>query len=420
MNPQSNATIVHNAMPEQLNRRRAKRSSVDEGAQRMAKRLSLDKESQVLRVEFSSSKPHAAVAYDTAGKTPTQLDRRRPSRLSLEESVYPRPKRLSLERADLMSSLKPPTAADQDAIRTTKNQFCCPRRATWPSTEKISPRRAKRLSLERDKPLSQSLRLSPAASQHLVHLIEPDGADCEPSCAATARTALCVPNWDVQEVFVHDSPAHYPLAKTSVFVPQASAVNIAVRISAVLRERSIAATYIAAKAHCVCRSSVKFMVRLHRGRGKKYNHGIIVEVQRKKGFDLGYDQDVHAILVAAEGPTLGRRGLGVHVEQSRAAYEDQIHTLADEAEQLRKAHENPIRTCQDHINFQVCPDQVFPSTPQVPRHIYFQTELMQFETKLIPEEGTYFPSLCSDAVKCFRSPFNHSPFHHHPVPEVLD
>lgn len=109
--------------------------------------------------------------------------------------------------------------------------------------------------------------------------------------------------WRVRESTVRTLPSFYPLEKSSVFVPRASASAIAARIATVLRDRSIVAWYDAqnAEADCVSKSRVEFRVRLYRGRGHEFKQGIIVELQRRAGFAMSYFQDVYAILDAAEG-----------------------------------------------------------------------------------------------------------------------
>lgn len=108
-------------------------------------------------------------------------------------------------------------------------------------------------------------------------------------------------HWNVREYNVRTLPSFYPLEKSAVFVPHASANTIATRIVAVLQDRSIAASYDTqnAKVDCVSETRVEFRIRLYRGRGEEYKHGIIVEVQRRVGFELSYIQDVYAILDAA-------------------------------------------------------------------------------------------------------------------------
>mmetsp|Transcript_6596 Transcript_6596/g.10030 ORF Transcript_6596/g.10030 Transcript_6596/m.10030 type:complete len:411 (+) Transcript_6596:90-1322(+) len=97
-------------------------------------------------------------------------------------------------------------------------------------------------------------------------------------------------------------PEFHPLERTAVFVPNASVPDVASRISNVLRERSIQATYdnSKAKAKCMTVDQVDFRIRLYRGRNQ-YSHGIIVEVQRRFGASLNFQSDTTAILHAAQG-----------------------------------------------------------------------------------------------------------------------
>jgi hypothetical protein len=97
-------------------------------------------------------------------------------------------------------------------------------------------------------------------------------------------------------------PEFYPLDRSAVFVPHTQASTVAQRLSDVLRERSIEATYDNEKAKIKCFSNegVDFRVRLYLGRNQ-YSHGIIVEVQRRFGDSLLFRSDTQAILDAAEG-----------------------------------------------------------------------------------------------------------------------
>ena len=99
-------------------------------------------------------------------------------------------------------------------------------------------------------------------------------------------------------------PEFHPLERTAVFVPQVAPSIVAQRISDILRDRSIEASYDndKAKARCVTTDGVNFRVRLYRGRNR-YSHGIIVEVQRRFGSSIHFHSDVKAILDAAEGKT---------------------------------------------------------------------------------------------------------------------
>lgn len=97
-------------------------------------------------------------------------------------------------------------------------------------------------------------------------------------------------------------PEYHPLERTAVFVPNASSSDVSMRISDVLRERSIESFYEdeKAKAKCLTTEGVDFRVRLYRGRGR-FDHGIIVEVQRRFGASNTFYKDTMAILDAAQG-----------------------------------------------------------------------------------------------------------------------
>lgn len=99
-------------------------------------------------------------------------------------------------------------------------------------------------------------------------------------------------------------PEFHPLERTAVFVPSTDASIVSGRISDVLRDRSIEASFDDTKgrARCVSADGVDFRVRLYRGRGQ-YNHGIIVEVQRRFGTSINFHSDTKAILDSAEGKT---------------------------------------------------------------------------------------------------------------------
>lgn len=99
-------------------------------------------------------------------------------------------------------------------------------------------------------------------------------------------------------------PEFHPLERSAVFVPNTSPSDVSARISDVLRERSIEASYNNEKAlvNCVTVSGVDFKVFVYRGKNE-YSHGIIVEVQRRFGTSISFYDDVKAILDAAEGKT---------------------------------------------------------------------------------------------------------------------
>jgi len=106
--------------------------------------------------------------------------------------------------------------------------------------------------------------------------------------------------WDLQHVA--PLPEFHPLERTAVFVPHASPSEVSKRISQVLRERSIEALYEneKAKVKCITAEGVDFRIRLYRGRAR-FDHGIIVEVQRRFGASNSFHSDTMAILDAAQG-----------------------------------------------------------------------------------------------------------------------
>mmetsp|Transcript_27232 Transcript_27232/g.59983 ORF Transcript_27232/g.59983 Transcript_27232/m.59983 type:complete len:433 (-) Transcript_27232:185-1483(-) len=109
-------------------------------------------------------------------------------------------------------------------------------------------------------------------------------------------------NWKLSTV--PDLPENHTLERSAVFVPNAEPAEVSSRISDVLRERSIETQYESGKGKvkCLTAEGVHFRIRLYRGRGS-YNHGIIVEVQRRFGRSLVFYNDTKAILDGAEGNT---------------------------------------------------------------------------------------------------------------------
>lgn len=99
-------------------------------------------------------------------------------------------------------------------------------------------------------------------------------------------------------------PESHRVERSAAFVPNAEPIEVASRISDMLRERSIQAQYEngKAKVKCTTNEGVDFRIRLYRGRGR-YNHGIIVEVQRIFGTSLMFHSDTQAILEGAQGKT---------------------------------------------------------------------------------------------------------------------
>lgn len=109
-------------------------------------------------------------------------------------------------------------------------------------------------------------------------------------------------NWKLRTVPV--LPDNHTLERSAVFVKNAEPAEVSSRISDILRERSIETQYESGKGkvRCLTAEGVEFRIRLYRGRGS-YNHGIIVEVQRRFGTSLVFHNDTKAILDGAEGKT---------------------------------------------------------------------------------------------------------------------
>merc|ERR1712071_129755 len=107
--------------------------------------------------------------------------------------------------------------------------------------------------------------------------------------------------WIIPEGTLKPVPEFYPLEQSAVFVEGDVPADIAVRISDCFRYRSIAATYSdkKPKAKCKTMDGVEFVVQMYYGRGD-YNHGIIVEVQRRSDWTQSFQQDLFAILETAE------------------------------------------------------------------------------------------------------------------------
>jgi hypothetical protein len=120
-----------------------------------------------------------------------------------------------------------------------------------------------------------------------------------PSKAGTSAPSIESPSgWKLNDASV--LPEFHPLERTAVFVPHASPSEVASRVSSILMERSIQAEFCDCKAKCITSDNVDFRVFLYRGQ-KQYSHGIIVEVQRRFGNSLSFNDDTQAILDAAEG-----------------------------------------------------------------------------------------------------------------------
>lgn len=118
--------------------------------------------------------------------------------------------------------------------------------------------------------------------------------------ASTKKEHVERNGWNLQDVPA--LPEFHPLERTAVCVFSSSPAEVAERISKVLYERSIEATFdnSMAKAKCMTSDHVDFRIFLYRGH-KTFSNGIIVEVQKRFGSSTNFHKDTMAILNAAEG-----------------------------------------------------------------------------------------------------------------------
>lgn len=186
-------------------------------------------------------------------------------------------------KSSLAALAKPPTtsvkaaasfAADQDAAFAPTN-----------------------LSLK--EPSSGGRRLNKRSHPFRSSLLDEEDIDDKLE-AATQRPAWSTLLYDVLVLPILPSVNH-PLEKTSVTVKGVAPSIIAARISSALQKRSITASHPSPhKVNCVSSANVEFCIFLYR-QGSSEHDGIIVELQRRDGFDVSYMTDVHAILDAASG-----------------------------------------------------------------------------------------------------------------------
>lgn len=117
----------------------------------------------------------------------------------------------------------------------------------------------------------------------------------------TSSLTVTAMTWIIPEGSLKPVPEFYPLEQSAVFVEGDIPADIAARISDCFRYRSIAVTYSdkKPKAKCKTMDGVEFVVMMYYGRGD-YNHGVIVEVQRRSGWTPSFQQDLFAILETAE------------------------------------------------------------------------------------------------------------------------
>jgi hypothetical protein len=148
------------------------------------------------------------------------------------------------------------------------------------------------------------------------------------SSMAKRMTLSTSDHWNLQQHTIPTKPEFHPLELTATFVPNVfnnnnvSSANIMLSslinsIRVVLQSRGIKSSYYCTpppsstyeiskaaaspppKIKCVTKDNVDFRIYFYKGRNK-YNHGVIVEIQRRYGQSFNFRHDVSCILNAAE------------------------------------------------------------------------------------------------------------------------
>jgi hypothetical protein len=183
---------------------------------------------------------------------------------------------------------------------------------------------------------------------------------------------------------------NHPLEKSSVTIKGVIPSVIAARIQGALQRRSIAASYLSAhKVRCTSSTYVEFCIFLYRQDFEQ--DGIIVEIQRRDGFDVSYMADVHVILDAASGkdgkppPQQGNASLPLF-------FEDQKEENCDDGD----CHQFPmflsqIRTCEKEEEVYLClsslaslsnESKVGPTAIQVSRQFLVSEKCKELRSKV--------------------------------------
>merc|ERR1712071_609442 len=117
-------------------------------------------------------------------------------------------------------------------------------------------------------------------------------------------TRLSSTRWNVNDNTLKPKPDFYPLEQTATFVPHSKPSVVAARVANFLLKRDISVTFneVKAKAKCLSKDNVEFNVRLYKGKNQ-FDHGVIVEVQRRSGFSVFYHRNAVGILDVAAGKT---------------------------------------------------------------------------------------------------------------------
>jgi len=136
----------------------------------------------------------------------------------------------------------------------------------------------------------------------------------------------------------------HPLDPTAVFVPHTNATIMAQRVSSILQERNIQASYKKSQAECLTLDNVEFNVCLYQGKNE-YNHGVIVEVQRFNGNSAAFYDDAKAILNGAKDENYRLSKLNVPlpiVEEDDNGMADDISSLNSALKMLQGSEDTQL------------------------------------------------------------------------------
>jgi len=133
-------------------------------------------------------------------------------------------------------------------------------------------------------------------------------------------------NWTVKNESLRRVPNYYPLEKSSRFVSDTPATEIAKRISESCRVMSVQALYDGDQATASLRTAehVDIEISLWQGESPKYPNCVIVEAQRRKGDAVVFHKYCRFLLDAAQG------NFDTRTFSRREQYESKFNYVANE------------------------------------------------------------------------------------------
>ena len=196
---------------------------------------------------------------------------------------------------------------------------------------------------------------------------------------------------------------NHPLEKSSLPVTGVPASLIATRIQRALQRRSIAASYPSPHmVQCVSSAHVEFFIFLYRqgNSSEQQDGGIIVEVQRRDGFDVSYMADVFAILDAASGKADDKEHLHLEEDSSWPMYFEENNSDDDNGERgdqvllpsillqtFKKEKKEPtveeVFLCLSSLASLTNEDKVGPTAKNVSRQFLVSDECKELRSKVL-------------------------------------